>query len=112
MAVTGTLHGSGVAALLQDKTPPPGDTPLLKAVVERVVDLTLGEPPGRGDAVDRPGDRRGGRHLAALGPAVWAVHELQPHRVKRFELSKDSEFAAKLQDVGCRWDLASASVHW
>ena len=27
------------------------------------------------------------------------AHGLQPHRVKRFKLSKDPEFAAKLQDI-------------
>jgi hypothetical protein len=37
---------AGVDGLLQDKSRPPGKTPLAKAVVERVVDLTLGEPPG------------------------------------------------------------------
>jgi hypothetical protein len=30
---------------------------------------------------------------------IWAAHGLQPHRVKRFKLSKDPRFAAKLQDV-------------
>src|SRR4029453_7060031 len=36
----------GVDGLLRDKTRPPGRTPLAQAVVERVVELTLGEPPG------------------------------------------------------------------
>jgi hypothetical protein len=30
---------------------------------------------------------------------IWAAHGLQPHRAKRFKLSKDPEFAAKLQDI-------------
>ena len=39
-----------------------------------------------------------------LGGRPWgasrgAAHGLQPHRVKRFKLSKDPEFAAKLQDI-------------
>ena len=38
---------AGVDGLLQDKSRPPGKTPLPKAVVERVVDLTLGEPQAR-----------------------------------------------------------------
>ena len=37
----------GVDGLLRDKSRPPGKTPLAKAVVERVVELTLGEPPAR-----------------------------------------------------------------
>ena len=37
---------AGVDGLLRDKSRPPGKAPLAKAVVERVVELTLGEPPG------------------------------------------------------------------
>ena len=37
---------AGVDGLLQDKSRPPGKAALPQAVVERVVDLTLGEPPG------------------------------------------------------------------
>src|SRR3712207_9247679 len=36
----------GVDGLLRDKTRPPGTPPLPAATVERVVELTLGEPPG------------------------------------------------------------------
>jgi hypothetical protein len=36
----------GVAGVLRDKTRPPGTPPLPQASVERVVDLTRGEPPG------------------------------------------------------------------
>jgi hypothetical protein len=30
---------------------------------------------------------------------IWAAHGLQPHRIKRFKLSKDPELAAKLRDI-------------
>jgi hypothetical protein len=30
---------------------------------------------------------------------IWAAHGLQPHRVRRFKLSTDPAFAAKLRDV-------------
>ena len=30
---------------------------------------------------------------------IWAAHRLQPHRVRRFKLSQDPAFAAKLRDV-------------
>jgi hypothetical protein len=30
---------------------------------------------------------------------IWAAHRLQPHRVRRFKLSQDPVFAAKLRDV-------------
>ncbi|MCE3250502.1 MAG: Integrase core domain protein [Geminicoccaceae bacterium] len=89
----------GVDGLLHDKSRPPGRTPLPKRVVERVVELTLGEPPGEATHWT-------GRAMAAAASIslrsvqrIWAAHGLQPHRVKRFKLSKDPEFAAKLQDV-------------
>jgi transposase len=89
----------GVDGLLQDKSRPPGRTPLPKAMVERVVELTLGEPPGEETHWT-------GRAMAATASIslrsvqrIWAAHGLQPHRVKRFKLSKDPEFAAKLQDI-------------
>ncbi len=37
---------AGVDRLLRDKSRPRGKTPLPRTVVERVVELTLGEPPG------------------------------------------------------------------
>jgi hypothetical protein len=33
------------------------------------------------------------------GRRIWAAHRLQPHRVRRFKLSQDPAFAAKLRDV-------------
>jgi transposase len=90
---------AGVDGLLEDKSRPPGRTPLSKALVERVVELTLGEPPGEAT-------HWSGRAMAAAAgislrsvQRIWAAHGLQPHRVKRFKLSKDPEFAAKLQDI-------------
>jgi transposase len=89
----------GVDGLLRDKSRPPGRTPLPRTVVERVVELTLGEPPGEAT-------HWSGRAMAAAAgislrsvQRIWAAHGLQPHRVKRFKLSKDPEFAAKLQDI-------------
>jgi hypothetical protein len=68
-------------------------------VVEQVVDLTLGGPPG--EATHWTG--RGMAQAAGISlrsfQRIWAAHGLQPHRVKRFKLSKDPAFAAKLQDI-------------
>ncbi|MGH3924591.1 MAG: IS630 family transposase [Pseudonocardiaceae bacterium] len=89
----------GVDGLLRDKSRPPGQAPLAAAVVERVVDLTLGEPPGETTHWT-------GRAMAAAAAIslrsvqrIWAAHGLQPHRIKAFKLSKDPEFAAKLRDI-------------
>src|SRR5277367_1971623 len=45
----------GVAGLLRDKTRKPGLPPLPSALVDRVVELTLGGAAGGGDTLDRPG---------------------------------------------------------
>ena len=69
------------------------------AVVDRVVALTLGDPPGETTHWT-------GRAMAAASGVslrsvqrIWAAHGLQPHRVRRFKLSTDPAFAAKLRDV-------------
>src|SRR5271170_5492014 len=46
----------GVAGLLHDKTRKPGLPPLPSALIERVVELTLGRASGRDNALDRAGD--------------------------------------------------------
>jgi transposase len=89
----------GVDGLLRDKSRPPGRAPLPKMVVERVVELTLGEPPG--DATHWTGRamaKAAGISLRSV-QRIWRAHGLQPHRIKTFKLSKDPEFAAKLRDI-------------
>jgi hypothetical protein len=36
---------------------------------------------------------------------IWKAHGLQPHRWRRFKLSRDPDFVAKLRDVVglCQW---------
>jgi Homeodomain-like domain len=88
----------GVAGLLREKTRKPGLPPLPPALVERVVALTLTEPPGEATHWT-------GRMAAVTGVSlrsvqrIWAARGLQPHRVRRFKLSQDPAFAAKLRDV-------------
>src|SRR5271165_5980857 len=89
----------GVAGLLHDKTRKPGLPPLPSAVIDRVVELTLADPPGEATHWT-------GRAMAAASgislrsvQRIWAAHGLQPHRVRRFKLSQDPAFAAKLRDV-------------
>ena len=89
----------GVAGLLRDKTRKPGLPPLPPTVIDRVVELTLAEPPGEATHWT-------GRAMAAASgislrsvQRIWAAHGLQPHRVRRFKLSQDPAFAAKLRDV-------------
>src|SRR6202158_496115 len=89
----------GVEGLLRDKTRPPGTPPLGDAVAERVVALTLGEPPGETTHWT-------GRLMAkAIGISptsvqrIWRPHGLAPHRIRTFKLSKDPKFAEKVHDI-------------
>jgi transposase len=89
----------GVDGLLRDKTRPPGKAPLPDGTVARVLELTLGEPPGEVT-------HWSGRMMAeAAGISlrsvqrIWSAHNLQPHRLRTFKLSRDPQFAEKLIDV-------------
>jgi transposase len=63
------------------------------------VELTLGEPPG--EATHWTGRAMAAASSVSLRSVqrIWAAHCLQPHRVRRFKLSQDPAFAAKLRDV-------------
>jgi transposase len=89
----------GVEGLTRDKTRKPGKQPLPTTTVQRVVDLTLGPPPGEATHWT-------GRTLAkAAGVSLRSVqrileaHQLAPHRIRTFKLSSDPKFAEKLKDV-------------
>ena len=89
----------GLAGLSRDKTRPPGRPPLEPAVIERVVALTAEDPPGEVT------HWTAGMMAKATGISVssvqriWQAHGLQPHRVRRFKLSKDPEFVPKLREI-------------
>ena len=89
----------GVNGLLHEATRPAGKPPLPAATIERVVEMTLAEPPGEtthwtGRAMAKAA---GVSHRSVQ--RIWAAHGLKPHRVKTFKLSNDPKFAAKVQDV-------------
>lgn len=89
----------GVEGLTRDKTRKPGKQPLATNIVQRVVDLTLGPPPG--DATHWTGRmlaRAAGVSLRSV-QRILAAHQLAPHRIRRFKLSTDPKFAEKLKDV-------------
>ena len=89
----------GVDGLVRDKTRKPGKPPLPAGTVQRVVDLALAPSPGEITHWT-------GRMLAkAAGVSLRSVqrileaHQLAPHRMRSFKLSKDPKFAEKLKDV-------------
>jgi len=89
----------GVEGLLRDKTRPSRVPPLANAVVEQVVALTLGEPPG--EATHWTGAAMAGAAGISVSSVqrIWRAHGLAPHRFRRFKLSDDPQFAAKLRDI-------------
>jgi len=90
---------AGVDGLLRDKTRPSRIKPLAPEVAERVVALTLGNPPG--ETTHWTGDmmaKAAGISASAVR-RIWKAHGLQPDRWRQFKLSNDPNFAAKLRDV-------------
>jgi Homeodomain-like domain len=92
----------GVDGLLRDPRRPPGKAPLPQAVVERVVDLTLGEPPGETT-------HWSGRAMAkaAESPRVQATYQRYLDRL----LEPGYEVALlKYEDMIL--DLSKCSISW
>jgi len=89
----------GVDGLLRDKTRKPGKPPLSAEIVQRVIALVTGRPPGETTHWT-------GRTLAKAAKIslrsvqrILDAHRLEPHRVRSFKLSNDPKFAEKLRDV-------------
>src|ERR1700722_13214909 len=89
----------GVEGLLHEATRPAGKPPLTPETNERVVEMTLAEPPGeRAHWTGRAMAKAAGVSHRSV-QRIWAAHGLKPHRVRTFKLSNDPKFAAKVQDV-------------
>ena len=89
----------GVDGLLRDKTRPPGTPPLPAAMVQRVVDMTLHQrPPAATHWSSRMLAKAVGIGVSSV-QRIWQAHGLKPHLTKRFKLSRDPNFAAKVVDV-------------
>src|SRR5712692_1367473 len=88
-----------VDGLLHEATRPAGKPPLTAETIERVVEMTLAEPPGeRTHWIGRAMAKAAGVSHRSV-QRIWAAHGLKPHRVRTFKLSNDPKFAAKVQDV-------------
>ena len=89
----------GVEGLLRDKTRPSRIAPFGPEVGERIVALTLAEPPGEATHwTGRAMAKAAGVSLSYV-QRIWRAHGLQPHRIRTFKLSNDPAFAAKLRDI-------------
>jgi len=89
----------GFDGLLRDKTRPSGIDPLGAEVAERIVALTLEDPPA--EATHWTGAmmaKAAGVSVSSV-QRIWRAHGLAPHRMRQFKLSNDPEFIDKLRDV-------------
>ncbi len=93
----------GFVGLLRDRTRPARIEPLGADVVERILALTLTDPPGKTT------HWTGVMMAKAVGVSVSSVqrisrtHGLQPHRVRQFKLSNDPNFVDKLRSSSSRF---------
>ena len=89
----------GVDGLVRDKTRPSRIPPLGPEVAERVVALTLTDPPVEAThwTAAMMAAQTGLSESAVR--RIWRFHPLQPHRYRQFKLSNDPNFVSKLRDV-------------
>jgi len=95
----GRFAEEGLDGLLRDKTRPSRIKPLEPEIAERVVALTLTDPPV--EATHWTGAmmaKAAGISVSSV-QRIWRAHGLQPHRVRQFKLSNDPKFVDKLRDV-------------
>jgi transposase len=90
---------AGVEGLLKDATRPPRRKPLTATVIKRVVDKTLQEtPPNATHWSVRSMAAWAGISRSSVH-RIWQAHELKPHRVKTFKVSRDRRFVEKVEDI-------------
>ncbi len=89
----------GVDGLLRDKTRPARIEPLGPDLVARVVARTLADAPG--ETTHWTADMMAAQCAISASAVrrIWRAHGLAPHRWRRFKLSTDPQFIAKLRDV-------------
>ena len=93
------FQDEGAAGLWRDKTRPSRIPPLSPAVAERVVALTLaGPPPTASHWTGSAMAKAAGISVSSV-QRIWRAHGLRPHLVRRFKLSNDPQFAAKLREI-------------
>jgi transposase len=89
----------GYDGLLRDRTRPSRIPPLGPNVAERVVALSQTEPSAEATHWTAAMMAKAIDISASSVRRIWRAHGLQPHRVKRFKLSTDPRFVAKLRDI-------------
>jgi hypothetical protein len=85
--------------LLRDKTHPSRIPSLACDVTERVVALTLTDPPGETTHWTAADMAKVSGISVSSAQRIWRSHGLQPHRMRTFKLSTDPKFAEKVRDI-------------
>jgi transposase len=90
---------AGVPGIMADAPRPGRKKALSPEKVKVVVEATLhSRPPGQTHWSVREMAKAQGLSRMAV-QRIWKQHNLQPHRLETFKLSKDKHFVAKLRDV-------------
>src|ERR1700733_4610585 len=86
----------GVAGMLRDKTRPSRIPPLEAEIAPPLVSATQAGPPGETThwTAAAMAEVVQGISVSSV-QRIWRRHRLQPHRVRRFKLSNDRQFASK-----------------
>src|SRR6266851_4984036 len=93
------LSADGMGTMAIQRQTGKGKPTLTAAAIERVIEMTLADPPGeRTHWTGRAMAKAAGVSHRSV-QRIWAAHGLKPHRVRTFKLSNDPKFAAKVQDV-------------
>ncbi|HEY2229965.1 MAG TPA: IS630 family transposase [Xanthobacteraceae bacterium] len=89
----------GVDGLLKDASRPPRRKPLTAETIKQVVHMTLHEKPPNATqwSVRSMAVAAGLSHSSIQ--RIWHAHGLKPHLAKTFKISRDRNFAAKVEDV-------------
>jgi transposase/DNA-binding CsgD family transcriptional regulator len=100
LALRSAFAKTGVAAVTGIRKRKRKATVLTPELEKKILDTTLQSRPGDGST--HWSVRMLARHLAiskTIVHRVWQHHDVQPHRVERFKLSRDPQFEAKVRDV-------------
>lgn len=89
----------GVAGLLKDASRPPRRKPLAAEKIAEVVHMTLHTKPANATHWSVRTMAAAAGLSASSIQRIWSAHGLKPHLAKTFKLSRDPNFAAKVQDV-------------
>ena len=93
------FQAEGVDGLLREKTRPPGTPKTDAGKVAEVIQLTQEPPPHAATHWTLRAMAAKVGLAASTVRMIWKEHGLSPHRWRQFKLSRDPEFAKKLNDV-------------